>query len=48
MIPDRFTLALACVVATAGIVHMPVWIQQGLGVIYSAHALRSFRRTVAR
>lgn len=47
MMPDRFTLALACVIAAAGLVDAPMWILHGLGVTYSVHALRSFRRATA-
>ena len=44
MIPDRISLLIACMIATMTIARLsPSW-QQGLGVVYTLHALRAHRR----
>ena len=44
MILDRSTLLIAC--ATVLSAHVGAWLQQAMGALYLAHALRSYRRDI--
>jgi hypothetical protein len=47
MIPDRITLLIACAIAAAPLLQLSPSVQQALGVVYSVHALRAYRRDLA-